>query len=334
MFDWASKALQGLDGEDHARIRRIAQPAFTNEQSELIRPAARLLINEILDEADAHGKRADAYLMNNSYSVRVLCRMIGFPEQRWKSLAEWSDAINAVVSVTGADEIEAIGRALGNLREFTAATVDELTARPTDSLGSRLIAAESDGERLTHTELLEMFESLLAAGSETVRTMLTFAALLFCRHPDQWKMLQDDESLIPSAVEEVLRFRPPFIGPAPRFARTDVEFNGVVIPEGTFLLLACSANFDQSAYVQPEAFDIRRFADGAATKLRPPHFTLGHGWHSCIGAFLARVEMQEAFRAMVQRTPNLRIDDTDAVGIEWNTPYGIHGPCRLPIRWD
>jgi cytochrome P450 len=131
-----------------------------------------------------------------------------------------------------------------------------------------------------------------------------------------------------------LRFRPPFIGPAPRFARTDVEFKGVVIPEGTFLLLACSANFDHSTYSQPEAFDVRRFADGAATKLRPAHFTLGHGWHSCIGAFLARVEMQEALRAMVQRMPDLRIDDSDAAGIEWNAPYGIHGPCRLPIRWD
>ena len=284
VFDWASKALQGLDGEDHARIRRIAQPAFTGEQSEKIRPGARSLVNEILDEADAAGKRVDAYMMNNSYSIRVICRMLGFPEDHWQSLAEWSDAINAVVSVTGAEEIEAIGRALGELRRFTAETVDTLSKHPTDSLGSRLVAAEVEGERLTRDELLEMFESLLAAGAETVRTMLTFSALLFSKYPEQWSALRADPTLVPAAVEEILRFRPPFIGPAPRFAREDVVLNDVLIPEGTFLNLACSANFDHSVYDQPEDFDIRRFAGGDGARLRPAHFTLGYGWHSCIGA--------------------------------------------------
>lgn len=334
VYEWACKALQGLDGETHARIRRIAQSAFNGEQAEIIRPRASALITEIIDDVERRGRSADAYEMNNSYSVRVICGMLGFPEHEWRSVAGWSDQINQVVSVTSAEEVDAIGRALGELREFTVAAVDSLRAAPTHNLGSMLIAAEEQGDRLTHDELLEMFESVLAAGAETVRTMLTVSLLLFSKHPDQWQALCADPTLIDAAVEEVLRYRAPFIGPGARFNREDVELHGVSVPEGTFFTMGISANFDESVYTEPERFDIRRFAAGGSEKLRPPHFTLGHGYHACIGAFLARVEMQEVFRVMTARMSNLRIDERDEVGVQWNSPYGIHGPCRLPIRWD
>jgi cytochrome P450 len=108
-----------------------------------------------------------------------------------------------------------------------------------------------------------------------------------------------------------------------------------IVPQGTFFTMGMSANFDADVYSDPDEFDVSRFAvTTSAGKLRPPHFTLGHGWHACIGAFLARVEMQEAFHAMAERMPNLRLNQDDEVGVQWNSPYGIHGPCRLPIRWD
>jgi cytochrome P450 len=261
--------------------------------------------------------------------------MLGFPEEHWQSVARWSDQINQVVSVTSAEEIDQIGAALGELRDFTVATVEELRQNPRENLGSMLIAAEEQGDRLTYDELLEMFESVLAAGAETVRTMLTFSFLLFSQHPEQWKALRADPSLVPSAVEEVLRYRPPFIGPGARLAREEVLIKQTIVPQGTFFTMGMSANFDADVYSDPDEFDVSRFAvTTSAGKLRPPHFTLGHGWHACIGAFLARVEMQEAFHAMAERMPNLRLNQDDEVGVQWNSPYGIHGPCRLPIRWD
>jgi cytochrome P450 len=171
------------------------------------------------------------------------------------------------------------------------------------------------------------------AGAETTKTVLALGLLLFVTHPEQWHALREDPELVPSAVDEVLRYRIPQLGIG-RVAREDVTIDGTAIPEGMFCLVAIpAANFDPQAYEDPEAFDVTRYATVDRRAPANRHLSFGFGMHACVGAHLARLELQEAFAHLSQRWPDLRIDDADVTGVTWNSPFGVHGPSRLPLRW-
>jgi cytochrome P450 len=333
VFEWASQTVLGLDGETHGRIRRLAQPGFTPQKLEELRPYAARLFEDILDGVVPAGRGETAEICK-SYSIRVICRLLEWPDEDWERVVDWAErATNVINPSLTPEQLVSIEQALVEMREYTTAQLERLKGRHGDDLGSRILAAGEDGDRLSKLEVVQLFETLLVGGGDTTKATLTLALYLFARHPDQWDTLSADPELARSAVEEVLRYRPPSIGTG-RMAREDFAYRDLEIPTGTYFIVSnAAANYDLEAYDDPDVFDVRRFSDGRRVP-KPNHMSFGFGPHVCIGNYLARVELQEALRILPQRITNLRIDESDPRGVEWTPPFGIHSPSWLPLRWD
>ena len=187
-----------------------------------------------------------------------------------------------------------------------------------------MIQAESDGDRLSHAELVMMCEAVLMAGTDTTRNQLGCSLSLFAAHPEQWKLLGEQPDLAPRAVEETMRYFGTVRGTA-RFASEDIEYRDVVFPKGSFIALSLAqANRDPSVFDTPGEFDITRDPP------ERPQLTFGSGIHYCLGAALARAEQQEALTIMARRLPDLELDGD----IAWKpSTVGIFGPEHLPIRF-
>jgi cytochrome P450 len=193
-------------------------------------------------------------------------------------------------------------------------------AKPGDDLISALIAAEQEGDRLSDVETLNLVLNVLVGGVDTTQSQLAHALRLFAEHPDQWALLAENPLLAPAAVEEVVRFEPitPFTA---RIAMEDVSYRDVEFPEGTVVLVsAFTGNREGTA----EGFDITADRTGA----KP--LTFGAGVHYCLGANLARAEMQEALAFLAPRMPGLALDGEPVYG----SIDGIYGLDALPVRWD
>ncbi len=187
-----------------------------------------------------------------------------------------------------------------------------------------MIEAESDGDRLSHSELVMMCEAVLMAGTDTTRNQLGCSISLFARHPEQWRLLAEQPELAPRAVEETMRFMGTVRGTA-RFASEDIEYRDTFFAKGSFVAPSLAqANRDPSAFDEPTVFDITREPSNR------PQLTFGSGIHYCLGAALARAEQQEALTIMAKRLPDLELDGE----IAWKpATAGIFGPERLPIRF-
>jgi cytochrome P450 len=332
-YEWASENLLGLDGVEHARIRRLASSAFSRRSSEeKIRPFAQQVIQELTAEFEKAG-RGQLETLTNPYAVRVICHMLGFPDDDWHKVAHWAEEINQIISVTVLDLIPEIEQAIRELDEYTLQQIERLRRNPDSTLGSHLVQAEETGDRLTNHELVRLFESLLMAGSHSVQLQIALGVLQYTKRPEDWQAIGEDPDLVEAATEEVLRFRAPIMGTM-RQAREDAVIgDDVHVPAGTMFTVAVpSANFDSSVYATPLLFDIHRYVD--RTHAAAPHQSFGGGAHSCVGAHLARVELTEAFGHLAKRLKNVRIDEEDPIGIQWSNPFAVHGPIRTPLRWD
>jgi cytochrome P450 len=188
---------------------------------------------------------------------------------------------------------------------------------------SDLIAAEEAGDRLDEEELLMLCEAVLLAGTDTTRNQLGCSVALLAQHPAQWKLLGEQPELASRAVEETMRYLGTVRGTA-RFASEDIEYRGVLFPKGTFVAPSfVAANTDPGVFDLPERFDITRESGS-------PHLTFGSGIHYCLGAWLARAELQEALPILARRLPDLRLDGE----ITWKpNSVGIWGPAVLPLAF-
>jgi cytochrome P450 len=187
-----------------------------------------------------------------------------------------------------------------------------------------LIAAEEAGDKLTTDELVMMVNAVIVGGTDTTRNQLGCAVALFANHPDQWALLAERPELAPRAVEETMRYFGAVRGTA-RFASSDIEYRDVLFPAGTFISVGLAeANRDSTVFSAPETFDIASEASGQ------PQLTFGSGIHYCLGAALARAELQEALPLLAQRMPKLAIDGQ----ITWKPEgVGIFGPAHMPITF-
>jgi cytochrome P450 len=211
------------------------------------------------------------------------------------------------------------------LDEYTRGLIAERRSVPLDDLLTDLISAEEAGDKLSNEELVMMVEAVIVGGTDTTRNQLGLALALFAEHPDQWELLRNDPSLAPRAVEEVMRYNGA-VGGTIRFASEDIEYNGVLFPKGTFMSTSmATGNFDAAVFPEPNTFNILRPPVGQ------PHLSLGAGIHYCLGASLARAELQEAFTVLADRMPQLRLDGP----VEYkSTGVGIFGPASLPIAFN
>jgi cytochrome P450 len=316
LFEEIRRNILHLNGPDHSRLRGLVNPAFTPRAVERWRPHMRRYIARLHEAVERDGRADAVEAFAKPYPAQVIATVMGAPLEDAGRLWEWSRWIQRQFGMKVLEEREQIERAVSEFYAYAGELLERRRAEPADDLISALIAAEG----LSDVELLNLVLNVLVGGVDTTQSQLAHALRLFAEHPDQWELLAQRPDLAPRAVEEVLRFEPitPFTA---RIAMEDVSYRGVDFPEGTVVLVcAFTANRDGA----PGGFDIT--ADRKAA--RP--LTFGAGVHYCLGANLARAELQEALAFLAPRLKHLALDGEPAYG-----PIdGIYGLDALPIRWS
>jgi cytochrome P450 len=320
---FAAGSINGMDPPEHTRLRKLVASAFTARRVAAMRPRVASIVDELLDELLTRPQPAD---LVSGFSLplpaRVICEMLGVPAADTDRFHAWSDTVMGDWQ-RDSDEIMA---ALIELFAYFGRLIAVKRSQPTNDLTSALIAARDDADRLSEDELTVLCCTLLIGGHETTANQINLSLLLLRDHPAELAKLRADPSLIPSAVEELLRFsRLGGLAPA-RVTTEDADIGGVTIPAGEEVIpLFATANRDPSVFPDPERFDVSRDAAN--------HLSFGAGVHHCVGAQLARVELQEAFRGLIGRLPGLRLA-VPASELEFKPGMAIHSLRELPVRWN
>jgi cytochrome P450 len=317
-------SILNAEGEVHVRLRRLVAPAFSPRSADRLRPFMRETVNSLLDPFAASGKAEVVGDICEPYPIPIICELLGAPKEDWKLFSRLATEILLIFSENLAQNMSTFLNAQQELEKYTEGLIEKRRSVPADDLITDLIAAEEAGDKLNTEELTMMVDAVIVGGTDTTRNQLGLALALFAEYPEQWALLGKDPSLAQRAVEEVLRFSGA-VGGTIRFASEDIEYNGVLFPKGTFMSTSMSTgNYDASVFPTPETFDITREPVGQ------PHLSLGAGIHYCLGASLARAELQEAFTVLSQRMLNLELDGPV---VYKPSGVGIFGPASLPVKF-
>lgn len=317
-------SILNAEGDVHVRLRRLVAPAFSPRSADRLRPFMRETVNSLLDPFAASGKAEVVGDICEPYPIPIICELLGAPKEDWKLFSRLASEILLIFSDNLAQNMPVFLNAQQELEKYTEGLIEKRRSVPADDLITDLIAAEEAGDKLNTEELTMMVDAVIVGGTDTTRNQLGLALALFAEYPEQWALLGKDPSLAQRAVEEVLRFSGA-VGGTIRFASEDIEYNGVLFPKGTFMSTSMSTgNYDASVFPTPETFDITREPVGQ------PHLSLGAGIHYCLGASLARAELQEAFTVLSQRMLNLELDGPV---VYKPSGIGIFGPASLPVKF-
>ncbi|MSO15365.1 MAG: cytochrome P450 [Ilumatobacteraceae bacterium] len=317
-------SILNAEGDVHVRLRRLVAPAFSPRSADRLRPFMRETVNSLLDPFAASGKAEVVRDICEPYPIPIICELLGAPKEDWKLFSRLATEVLLIFSDNLAENMSIFIAAQQELEKYTEGLIEKRRNVPADDLITDLIAAEEAGDKLNTEELTMMVEAVIVGGTDTTRNQLGLALALFAEYPEQWALLGKNPSLVQRAVEEVLRFSGA-VGGTIRFASEDIEYNGVLFPKGTFMSTSMSTgNYDKSVFPTPETFDITREPVGQ------PHLSLGAGIHYCLGASLARAELQEAFTVLSQRMLNLELDGPV---VYKPSGVGIFGPASLPVKF-
>lgn len=340
LYEQMRRNILHVNGADHTRLRSLVNPALSPRAVERYRPVMREFLDELLAQAVARAEagtgagegaevRCDfVEAFAKPYPSLAIASVMGAPLEDAPRLHHWSNVIQRQFdAVSMASEIEVIERAVEEFYEYAQALVRARREDPSDDLISKLIAAEEEGERLSDVECINLVFNVLVGGVDTSQSQLSHAIRLLAEHPEQLVLLAEHPELADAAVEEALRYEPitPFTA---RITVEDVEYRGVSFPEGT-VVMVCA--FTGNRDLEPDAvgaggadsFDI------TADRGRARPLTFGAGVHYCLGANLARVELQEGLAFLSQRLRGLRLDGEP----EFEGVSGIYGLARLPIAF-
>jgi cytochrome P450 len=323
LWDRVTKSLLSVNGADHARLRRLVSKAFTPRAVTRLDTTIADILTRLIDPLATSGRCEVVADIARPYPVPVICALLGAPAEDWKLFSAWADEFFKTFAWNAAEHEAEINKAWDELDAYVDDMVAQRRGSLTDDLISELIRAEDDGDCLTSDELRMLAAGILMAGTDTTRNQVAAAVDVFCDHPDQWALLAERPELAMNAVEEVMRHYPVTFG-VMRMTVEDVEYEGVVIPAGTFVMVnTAAANRDPAVYEDPERLDIMR--QGA-----PPMQSFGAGAHYCLGANLARRELAEALVVMAGRMRNLRRTGP----APWKPIVAISGPAALPIEFE
>ncbi len=316
-----SRHMLNADPPDHTRLRKLVSKAFTPRRVEALRPRVQQITEELLDRMAPLGRvdLIDAFAF--PLPVTVICELLGVPVEDRDEFRVWSNVI--IEGVGAGDRFESAVRAMDKyLREL----VEAKRRSPGDDMLSDLIAAREEGDRLSEGELTSMAFLLLVAGHETTVNLIGNGVYLLLTHPDQLALLRSDPGLLPSAVEEFLRYEGPAETSTLRFATEPIEIGGVTIPAGEVVLVAlASANRDGRRFADADRLDI--------TRGDSQHLAFGHGIHYCLGASLARLEGQVAIGELLARFPDLALA-VPPEELAWRPGTLIRGLCELPVTYS
>lgn len=318
--DWWASWILNKEGEDHRRLRRLLNPAFSPKLLASLAPRFADLGNELIDGFAERGEVEFVSEFAEPYAARVIAIMLGIPESEWKTIASLSTTIGLAMGVTLREDLPQIEEALLGLYEYGDQLIADRSANPQDDFVTRLVQAQRDEDSLSELELRQTLALLVFGGFDTTRNQLGLAIQTFIEHPDQWKLLADNPDLGGAAVEEVMRVNPTVTW-VTREALEDFTFQDLEIKAGTTLHL-----FSESAGTDPRAVD----GGFDITAERPPHFGFGGGAHHCLGHFVARSDMNLALPLLAQRMPNVAFGGPS----EWLPLSGNTGPNVLPLSFD
>lgn len=308
---------------DHTRIRKIFTEIFTKQFIDSLRPRIAEMATELLDGTAGRETFDIVRDLAKPIPSMVIVEIIGLPASDRAKLMLWSTAVVQAMGVAPTPEERERGRgAAMNFQEYFQGKIRERRAQPGNDIISKLIAAQAEDPTFTDDEIVANTALLFAAGHETTVALLGCGMLALLRNPDQLAKLRADRSLMPKAVEEILRYEPPiqFFG---RMAMEDVVLAGKQIKKGqTVFIVVGAVNRDPAQFSNPEQLNIER--------ARNNHLTFGHGIHACIGQYLARVEGTIALGALLDRYPGLRL----AAEPQWRVATGGRCLDALEVRAD
>jgi pentalenolactone synthase len=308
---------------DHARMRSLLQPHFSPRRMRALRARVETLASGLLDALAAHGSPADLHTeVAVPLPILVICELLGVPYADRDRFRAWSEDAGNTRDRARSEH------GLGELFAYGLRLVAAKRATPGDDVISRVCATDGLADPVTDEEAAELLMGVLFAGHETTVVRIGLGAMALLGNRDQWQALVADPTLVPGAVEEILRAPGSGDGGMPRYARTDLEIHGVTIPAGDLVLLDISAaNHDPATFPDPEAVDVTRTGSGHAA-----HLTFGHGARYCLGAPLARIELDVVFTQLARRFPSLHLAvDLADIPLRHDTLTG--GPAELPVRW-
>jgi cytochrome P450 len=322
----AANTLIGMDPPEHGRLRKLVAGAFTDKRIQALRPRVAKIVDDLIDAMLVGPRPAD---LLGSFSlmapVSVICLLLGVPVTDIDEFRGWSLAMAGDWSRSP----EAVSEAFAAMGGYMAELIARKRQAPGDDLIDVLIDARDSEGKLTEDELVLFCIVVLTAGFETAASMISLSFVALCQHPEQLACLRADPGLIPAAVEELLRYV--IIAgsgaiPFARVTREEVSVGGVTIPAGERVLASpWTANRDPAAFDDPDRLDVTR-APGQ-------HLGFGTGAHHCLGAQLARIELQEAFRGLLTRLPGLRMT-IPMSGLEFREGQLIAIMRELPVTWD
>ncbi|MEV6355658.1 cytochrome P450 [Streptomyces hydrogenans] len=310
----------GMDPPEHTVQRRMLLSAFTVKKVNALRPGIQRLVDDLLDAIEAKGPTADL-VPDFALPVPsiVICELLGVPYADHAFFEHQSRRV-----VTGTTSLEDSADAFAQLSSYLDGLIRRKEAEPGDGLLDTLIAEQLAPGHLTHRDLVDIALLLLVAGHETTASAIALGVYTLLRHPEQLAAFRADPTVLPTAVEELLRYMAIADGVA-RFATTDTELAGHRVKAGDGVIVVIStANRDEAAFPGADAFDVARGARH--------HISFGHGVHQCIGQNLARAEMEIALSTLFRRFPGLRLAvEPDALPLK--EPGGVQGVWELPVTW-
>ncbi len=321
LASWWKSMLLSVEGDDHLRLRRLSGPAFSPRTIEPLAPFFESLANELIDNFQARGECEFMSEFAEPFSARVITGLLGLEEDLWPKVADLATKLGYVFSVTIKEDLPMIEEGLLGILDLAKDLIDGREGSDRDDFVGTLVKADYEGQKITEDELLSLISLLIFAGFDTTRNQIGLGMQTFSNHPDQWELLGKTPDLARAAVEEVMRVNPTITWVS-REASVDIEYKELSIKQGTTIhLLTIPAGSDPRKF-ENIAFDI--------TADRAPHFGFGGGMHHCIGHYVARLDMKEAFKALSRRLPNMKIGS----GAAYLPDSGNTGPTVLPITFS
>jgi cytochrome P450 len=315
-------SILGMDPPEHTRIRRLVSATFTARRMQALRGRAQEIVDGLLDAMAASEQPVDfVQAVALPLPITMICELLGVPFEDRAKFNGWAD----IFMTSSGHTVEELIDAHGQLAAYLADMIAKRRAEPTDDILGALVAArDEDPTVITEGELQSLLMAILVAGYETTANQLGKFVLCLLDNPDQLQLLRERPDLIPNAVEELMRFIPLSAGSQLAYVATeDVEIGGVLIRAGEGVMPStASANRDESVFAHADRVDVGR----------PDIFQLGfgHGSHYCLGAHLARVELQVALQSLLARFPHLRLA-VPAAEVPWKDGSAVWGLEALPL---
>ncbi|MFD8912688.1 cytochrome P450 [Streptomyces sp. NPDC059575] len=319
LTDRLGRVMTNTDPPDHARLRKLANRAFTARRVEALRDGIQRIVDRLVDEAVAAGPSMDLIeAVASPLPLSVVCELFGIPPEDRTRVKGWFRRFGRL-----SEDLEKSEAAIGQYEEYLARLVRRRRAAPGDDLISALVATQAQDDRLTDSELLSTCFVLITAGDETTTHLIGNSVLALLRHPGQLARLREDPALIRTAVDELARYDTPTQAIV-RVVAEDLGIGGRTLREGELVyLLLAATNRDPERFEDPDRLDLSRSGNR--------HLSFGNGPHFCLGAPLAKLQAEVAVSTLVRRLPRLRL--ADGAALDWRPNPLQRRLTALPLTY-